>query len=97
MSQPSGAGVDLDRLAPEVGEGIRLLPVVHERVELASVARAVLEAADPAAVAVELPTTLREAAIRAVGRLPRISLVQQRKSPNPLQLKKFYHLYGLPL
>ena len=75
MSQPSGAGVDLDRLAPEVGEGIRLLPVVHERVELASVARAVLDAADPAAVAVELPTTLREAAAKAVGRLPRISLV----------------------
>ena len=75
MSQLSGAGVDLDRLAPEVGEGIRLLPVVHERVELASVARAVLEATDPAAVAVELPTTLRQAAAKAVGRLPRISLV----------------------
>ena len=75
MSQPSGAGVDLERLAPEVGEGIRLLPVVHERVELAGVARAVLEASNPAAVAVELPTTLREAAARAVGRLPRISIV----------------------
>ena len=75
MSQPSGAGVDLERLAPEVGEGIRLLPVVHERVELASVVRAVLEAVDPAAVAVELPTTLREAAAKAVRRLPLISLV----------------------
>ena len=75
MSPPRGAGVDLDRLAPEVVEGIRLLPVVHERVELAGVARAVLEAADPAAVAVELPTTLKQAAAKASGRLPRISVV----------------------
>ena len=71
----SDVGVDLDRLAPDVGGGIHLLPVVHERVELASVARSVLEAVEPAAVAVELPTTLAAAAVQAVGRLPRISLV----------------------
>ncbi|NHZ72940.1 MAG: hypothetical protein GWP16_00510 [Nitrospirae bacterium] len=75
MSRPSTAGFDLDRLAPDVGGGVRLLPMVHERVELASVGRAVLDTVDPAAVAVELPTTLREAAARAVKRLPRISLV----------------------
>ena len=75
MSPVVGAGLDLDRLAPEVGNEIRLLGVVHERVELAVVARAVLEALAPAAVAVELPTTLREVAAAAVRRLPRISLV----------------------
>jgi hypothetical protein len=37
--------------------------------------RGVLDALRPAAVAVELPTTLTEAATQAVGRLPRISVV----------------------
>ena len=75
MSRPGAAGIDLDRLAPEADGGIRLLPVIHERVELAGVARAVLELADPAAVAVEIPTTLEQAAVKAVDRLPRVSLV----------------------
>lgn len=75
MIRSNGTGVELDRVAPEAREGIRLVPVVHERIELAGVARGVLEAVEPAAVAVELPTTFREAAARAVGRLPLISLV----------------------
>ncbi len=54
---------------------IRLLPVVHERLEMAAVVRAALEALQPAAVAVELPATLREAALKAIARLPRISLL----------------------
>ena len=62
-------------LAPEAVPGIRLLPVVHGRVEMAALARAVLDAVDPAAVAVELPTTFAEAVARAVARLPRASLV----------------------
>lgn len=65
----------LERLAPEAVPGIRLLPVVHARVEMAAVARAVLDAADPAAVAVELPTTFEEPVARAIRRLPRVSLV----------------------
>jgi hypothetical protein len=69
------AALDLDALAPEPAPGIRILPVVHERIELAAVVRAVLDGLDPAAVAVELPTTLTEVARRAVGRLPRISLI----------------------
>ncbi len=67
--------LDLDRVAPEAAPGIRLLPVLHERVDMAALVRAVLEALDPALVAVELPTTLAEAAERAVARLPKISLV----------------------
>jgi hypothetical protein len=62
-------------LAPEAVPGIRLLPVVHGRIELAALARAVLDAVDPAAVAVELPTTFAEAVARGVARLPRVSLV----------------------
>lgn len=69
------AELDLDAIAPEASPGIRILPVVHERIELAAVVRAVLDQLDPAAVAVELPTTLAESAIRAVRRLPRISLL----------------------
>lgn len=61
--------------APEALPGVRLLPIVHERVDLAPVVRAVLEAVQPAVVAVELPSTLEAAARRAVQRLPRITAV----------------------
>lgn len=67
--------LELDALAPEVAPGVRVLPVVHDRVDLAAVVRGVLAGLDPAGVAVELPTTLAQAAERAVARLPRISLV----------------------
>ncbi len=69
----------LERLAPEAVQGIRLLPVVHERLEMAAVVRAALTAADPSAVAVELPPAVRDAALRAIDRLPRISLVVTRE------------------
>jgi len=67
--------LDLDLIAPEAVPGIRVMPVLHERVDLAPVVRAVLSELEPAAVAVELPTTLAEAAERAVARLPMISVV----------------------
>lgn len=68
-------GFDLDRLAPEPVPGLRLIPVVHDHVECTPVLRAALDRLDPGIVAVELPTTLEAAAIRAVRRLPRISLI----------------------
>ncbi|HMB54974.1 MAG TPA: hypothetical protein VKU40_16780 [Thermoanaerobaculia bacterium] len=72
--------LDLDLLAPEAMPGVRLLPVAHDRVESALVVRAVLAGLSargekPAAVAVELPTTLAAAVERAVARLPRVSVV----------------------
>lgn len=67
--------LDLELLAPEAAPGVRLLPVAHDRVEAAVVVRAVLAALDPAAVAVELPTTVAQAARRAAARLPRVSIV----------------------
>jgi hypothetical protein len=66
---------DFDLLAPLVSEGIRILPVVHERIEITALARSVLERVDPVAVAVELPTSLQAVSLRAVRRLPRISLL----------------------
>ncbi len=65
----------LDATAPEAVPGIRILPVLHERLDLAALTRAVLDSADPAAVAVELPTTLAEVVARAVRRLPKLSLL----------------------
>ena len=62
--------LDLDRLAAEAAPGIRILPVVHERVELAAVVRAALDQLDPAGVAVELPTTLADTAIPRASRPP---------------------------
>jgi len=67
--------IDLDVVAPEAVPGIRVMPVLHERVDLAAVVRRALDLLQPKAVAVELPTTLAEAATRAVARLPKISLV----------------------
>ena len=67
--------LDLDVLAPEAAAGIRILPVVHERLEMTAVVRAVLDQLEPAGVALELPTTLAETVGRAVRRLPRISLI----------------------
>ena len=52
-----------------------LFPVVHYRMEFAwAVRRAILEAR-PAAVAVDLPRTLEEPFLRAVARLPRLSIL----------------------
>lgn len=65
----------IDAVAPEALPGLRIVPVLHERVDLAPLVRAVLEALDPDGVAVELPTTLRDAVDRAVRRLPRVTLV----------------------
>jgi hypothetical protein len=67
--------LDLDLAAPEAVPGIRIIPVLHERVDLAGAARRALEALDPAVVAVELPTTLADASSTAVSRLPKISVV----------------------
>lgn len=72
--------IDLDRLAPRAAPGIRILPLVHERVEMAGVVRLVLAALDPAAVAVEIPTTLAAAVSRAVRRLPRISVIVSQEA-----------------
>lgn len=67
--------MDLDRIAPEAVPGIRILPVLHDRVDFASLVTRVLAELDPMVVAVELPTTLADAVKTAVGRLPQMSAV----------------------
>ena len=71
----TAATLDIDAIAPEAVPGVRLMAIVHERVDLAPLVRGVLDELRPAAVAVELPTTLADAVTRAVGRLPKISVV----------------------
>jgi hypothetical protein len=58
-----------------VEDGIHLLPVVHDRLEAADAVRAAFEALDPEAVAVEIPSSLGKAWLRAVERLPAISVL----------------------
>ena len=60
--------LDLDLVAPEAIPGVRVMPVLHERLDLAPIIRRTLETLQPEAVAVELPTTLTEAAVKAVAR-----------------------------
>jgi hypothetical protein len=69
------SAIDIDVIAPEAIAGIRVMPVLHERVDLAPVVRRALEMLQPEAVAVELPTTLADAAEKAVARLPKVSVV----------------------
>lgn len=77
--------MDLDALAREVTPGVRILPVVHERLDLGAVVRAVLDRLEPRAVAVELPPTLESFVLQAIRRLPRISLlISQEKGEEAL-------------
>jgi hypothetical protein len=69
------SAIDIDVVAPEAIPGVRVMPVLHERVDLAPVVGQTLEILQPVAVAVELPTTLADAAAAAVARLPRVSVV----------------------
>jgi hypothetical protein len=56
-------------------DGLRLFPVVHYRMEFAWAVRQEILRSRPAAVAVELPATLEQPFLRAVARLPRLSIV----------------------
>ena len=70
----------LEALSPEAAPGVHLFPVVHERLDVASVVRAVLDELAPAGIAVELPASLAELVLRAVGRLPKVSLVLSERA-----------------
>lgn len=57
------------------GERVTIVGVAHYRVELADVVRRTISELAPAAVAVELPSTLQPAVMQAVRRLPLLSVV----------------------
>ncbi len=63
-----------DKMELDLG-GLRIVPIVHGRLEFAIEVRRQIFEYHPQAVAVELPETLYEPVIRAVRRLPFISVV----------------------
>jgi len=67
--------MNLDVIAPVAIPGIRIMPVLHDRVDFGSLVTRILAELDPSVVAVELPTTLADAVKTAVGRLPQMSAV----------------------
>ncbi len=67
--------MNVERVAPEIAPGLRIVPIVHEHVELTPFLRQLLDQIDPSTLAVELPTTLQEVALKAIGRLPKISVI----------------------
>ena len=66
---------DPDDVALELGPGLFVVPVLHERLESADVVRRALRSLAPDAVAVEVPSSLQRIFLRAVDRLPSISVL----------------------
>ena len=62
---------------------VHALPILHYRMEFASLVRAAFEKVQPDCIAVELPPTLEEAVLRAVRRLPEISVVMYKTAVAP--------------
>lgn len=62
-------------LLTEAAHNVWLMGVLHERVDFAAALRWAIDDLDPAAVAVELPTTLHDPALKAIDRLPLVSVV----------------------
>jgi hypothetical protein len=66
---------------------IHILPVLHERVEFADAVRLALAEISPSTVAVELPASLEAQVLRAVARLPQVSvLLYESSRGEPLYL-----------
>jgi hypothetical protein len=62
-------------LFPFVVEGVHVLPVLHESMEFAAVVRQAVGRLRPDVVAVEMPSSLGSAWLRAVDRLPAVSVL----------------------
>jgi hypothetical protein len=64
-----------DQLFPFVVDGVHILPVLHESVEFADLVRRAVDELAPDAIAVEVPSSLDRVWLRAVERLPAISVL----------------------
>lgn len=74
------SGGSLDELFPLVVDGVHILPVLHERLEYADCVRQAVQRLKPDAVVVETPSTLEELWVRAVDRLPAVSVLLYENS-----------------
>jgi hypothetical protein len=68
-------GAGTEEVFLDVGGGIFVVPVLHERLESACLVRRALALLSPDAVAVEVPSTLARVFSRAIDRLPAISVL----------------------
>ncbi len=66
---------ELESAAFDLGDGLFVVPVLHERLESADAVRRALATVSPDAVAVEIPSSLQTFWTRAVDRLPAISVL----------------------
>jgi hypothetical protein len=64
-----------NEVALDLGGGIFVVPVLHERLESADAVRRALTSVSPDAVAVEVPSSLAHVFMRAIDRLPSISVL----------------------
>jgi hypothetical protein len=64
-----------DWAALSLGDGLFAVPVLHERLESADAVRRAIAEVAPDAVAVEIPSSLARSYVRAIDRLPAISVV----------------------
>jgi hypothetical protein len=70
------AGADITAKAVAIPhQNFLLLPILHGRLECAALVRLAFEVQKPDAIAVELPTTLKGAVLKAIARLPLLSVV----------------------
>ncbi len=60
---------------------VRALPILHYRMEFAQLTRMAFERIKPQAVAIELPPSLQAPFLRAVRRLPQISVISYKIEP----------------
>jgi hypothetical protein len=66
---------DSPRLFSTAVNGVWILPVFHERLEAADQVRRAFHELEPDAVAVEMPSSLEQAWLRGIDRLPAISVL----------------------
>jgi len=64
-----------EQLFPFVVDGVHILPVLHESLEFADLVRRAVNELEPDAIAVEVPSSLERVWLRAVDRLPAISVL----------------------
>ena len=65
---------------------IRFVPILHSRMEFAQEVRRQFEEFQPAQVAVEFPSTLREVILAGIRRLPLLSVVHYQEPDGTLRL-----------
>ncbi len=67
---------------------IHALPILHYRMEFAALVRAAFQSVQPDCIALELPPTLEEPVLRAIRRLPEVSVVMYESTVAPLPGRK---------